>query len=729
MYRSIILLLPFLLCTCGSAPGATSESTTDHHTWSHYGGDQGLTHYAAGNQIDTTNVAQLSVAWTYHTGDHDPKNAGQIQCNPIIVDGILYGTTPQMRLFAVDAATGEHHWTFDPDDGALDENGSVYKHIMINSRGLTHWRGTNGGIRLFYTAGSLTYAIDAATGKVAEEFGEGGHIDLHDDLGRDVSENFIVATSPGIVYEDVLIMGTRVDETLPAAPGHIRAYDVRTGELAWIFHTIPQPGEAGYETWHNPDAWRYTGGANPWSGFSLDAERGVVYCGTGSASYDFYGANRPGTNLYANCILALDAATGDRKWHYQTVHHDLWDNDPPTPPVLVTVRHNGSDIDAVAQPTKNGDLFLLNRDTGVPLWPVEEEPAPTAGAFPDEYIHPTQPRPTLPEPFVRQTLTDHDVNPYLSEADRAWVQNELATSRRGHRYQPPGPTKMLSIPGFDGGAEWGGQAFDPESGLFYVNANEMAWVIEMTKNDWEAPASETLAEAGQRLYGRHCTSCHGADRAGMGNNPTLINIGERYETEDFATLLQRGRRMMPAFGHLDQRATAALASFVLEQEVAGTRAYVGEAVSVEDDPTHLPYKLAGYQKFLAPDGKPAIAPPWGTLTAINLHTGAHAWRVPLGEYEDYKAKGIAPTGTENYGGPVVTAGGLVFIAGTADRILRAFHKRTGELLWQYELPAAGFATPAVYELGGRQFLVIACGGGKLNTEPGDAYVAFALPEN
>ena len=533
-------------------------------------------------------------------------------------------------------------------------------------------------------------------------------------------------TSPGVIYKNLIILGTRVDEAPPSAPGHIRAYNIVTGKLQWIFHTIPQPGEFGYETWEDKDAWKHIGAANTWSGFSLDEKRGILFAPTGSAAYDFYGGKRKGSNLFANCLLALDAATGKRIWHFQFMHHDLWDKDLPTPPALITLTKDGKQIDAVAQTTKNGMVYVFERETGKPIFDIDEVPVDTVSYLVGEKVWPTQPIPQKPAPFVRQTITENDINPYLSDSVQAQLKRDLNSYRHGNMFMPPGTTPSIILPGYDGGGEWGGPAFDPQTGMLYVNANEMAWIMKMNENKIELPKKESWLQAGERLYKQSCLVCHGADRKGTGNNPTLINIKSKYKPEEFIGLVTNGRRMMPAFKQLREEEVNALASYILEIKAEHSQEFkVG--VTKIDTVNFMPYKMAGYNKFLSPDGYPAISPPWGTLSAINLNTGEFVWKTTLGEYEELKARGVPPTGTENYGGPVVTAGGLVFIAASSDSKFRAFNKATGKIVWEYQLPASGFATPAVYELNGKQYIVIACGGGKLRTKPGDAYVAFALP--
>lgn len=717
IYKPAIAVFLFSLLTA-----CTNDNTNKYRTWEVYNGTKEALKYSSLSQIDTHNIARLEVAWTFYTGDADTIQHSQIQCNPIVVNGVLFGISPAMKLFALDAVTGKKIWVFDPGQGSILEKG-----IVTNSRGMAYW--TDGKRRhIYYSAGYRTFAINADNGSLVTSFGRGGWIDMHDDLGRDLSAYYIVNTSPGIVYKNLLILGSRVNEEPPAAPGHIRAYDVLTGKLAWRFHSIPQPGEFGHETWEDPRAWEYTGGANAWSGLSLDEKRGIVFIPTGSASYDFYGGKRKGSNLFANTLLALDAATGRRIWHYQVIHHDVWDKDLSSPPVLVTLQHNGNNVDAAVMTTKNGQVFVFDRATGKSLFDIDEVPVDTVTDLAGEKLWPTQPNPRKPAPFARQTLTENDFNPYQPDSIKLLLRNKIRNYRHGNMFIPPGTRASLVFPGLDGGAEWGGPAVDPETGILYVNSNEMAWIFKMNEHKATATVkTETMPEAGKRLYSEYCGGCHGSGRQGAGNNPSLDGIQKRYTTNEFLSLIDNGRRMMPGFKFLDTMEKKAIAAFVLDLASEQSRKF--EFVRNQDERLRLPYRLEGYTKFLTPDGYPAISPPWGTLNAIDLNTGEFVWREVLGEYAELSTKGIPPTGTENYGAPVVTAGGLVFIAATRDGKFRAFNKRTGQKLWEYDLPAPGFATPAVYEAGGRQYVVIACGGGKLNTRPADVYMAFALPED
>jgi quinoprotein glucose dehydrogenase len=701
-----------------------NNSSQDDATWRVYGGSKKSQHYSSLKQIDTSNVKQLQVAWAYHTNDADLKAHSQIQCNPIVVNGLLYGTTPRLKLFALDAATGVQKWIFNP---AGNTNATPSSFGMNNNRGVTYWEDGDDK-RILYCAGSNIYAINAENGQPVTSFGDGGKVDLHNDLGRDAKDMYVTATTPGIIYKDLYIIGSRVNETADAAPGHIRAYDVRTGKLKWIFHTIPYPGEFGYDTWEDPQTYKHIGSANSWSGFSLDEKRGLLFAPTGSAAYDFYGGKRKGQGLFANCLLALDAATGKLVWHYQVIHHDMWDKDLPTAPALVTIKKDGKDIDAVAQPTKHGFIFVLDRTTGKPLFPIRELPVETKSDLIGEKPWPTQPIPKLPVPFTRQLITDKDINPYLSDNSKAEVLKMLSGYRYGSMFLPPGKIPSIIFPGFDGGAEWGGPAYDPTTGLLYINANEMAWVMTMIDSKpKEALKSENFIQAGQRLFTNNCMGCHGQDRKGTGNFPSLINVGLRYKDEQINALLQGGRRMMPSFKQLTDQERQAIISYITDNKKTNLKAFVNEHKAV-DPYLDIPYQMTGYNKFLSKEGYPAISPPWGTLNAINLNTGRMVWRIPLGNDTAFSQKGRPATGTENYGGPVVTAGGLIFIAATKDEKIRAFDKSNGRLLWEAKLPASGFATPAVYEIDGAEFLVIACGGGKLGTKSGDAYVAFALPK-
>lgn len=712
-----------ILCKILVVMGMISCNNRSYDDWTVYGGSAEAIKYSSLAQIDSTNVTDLKIAWEYHTGDADTAKFSQIQCNPIIVHGTLYATTPKLQLIALDAKTGKLKWSFNPD--SANRNKEFYHFILNNNRGVTYWEDKD-DTRIFYTAGSSLYAVHAQTGKLIESFGNQGSVDLHEGLGRDVKDLYIAATSPGIIYKDLFILGSRVDEAPNAAPGHIRAFDVRTGKIKWIFHTIPQPGEYGFDSWEDPNAWKNIGGANSWSGFSLDKERGILFAPTGSASFDFYGGMRKGANLFANCLLALDAATGKRKWHFQFIHHDLWDYDIPAPPVLVNILHDGKKIDAVAQTTKHGMVYVFNRETGEPIFPINEIPVDTTTHIPGEKVWPTQPIPTLPKPFVRQVFTEADINPFLADSSKAAISKQLTTYRYGKMFIPPGTQTAVQFPGLDGGAEWGGPSFDPETGFLYMNANEMPWLMTLMPTTKRTEQKETVAAAGLRLYTQYCVSCHGTDRKGTGNNPSILNVGKTYTSDGLDTLIRTGRRMMPAFTQLHEQERKAIIAYILSLQKEKNKIYSGPKQPI-DSFRNLPWTITGYYKFMK-DGYPAIRPPWGSLTAINLNNGEQVWQTALGEYPELTSKGIPATGTENYGGSVVTAGGLVFIAATKDKMIRAFHKRTGKLLWEHALPAPGFATPSIYAVNGKQFLVIACGGGKLGTKSGDSYVAFSLPD-
>ncbi len=715
MRRATILLTVMTLCSC--ATDQYSTNTSDPYTdWAVYLGDATSSHYSTLDQINRSNVADLALAWTYNSGDADSTGRTQMQCNPIIVGSTLYATSPRLKAIALNAATGQEIWRFDPfEAGAVDEGRGI-------NRGVSYWAGDDQHeARILYSAGSRLFALNASTGEPIGAFGDEGSIDLREGMDRDVTGLSVAARTPGIIYKHLLIQGTSLSEGIRSAPGHIRAYDVRTGEQVWIFHTIPHPDEFGYDTWP-PNAYLYSGGANAWSGLSLDEERGTVFLPTGSAAFDFWGGNRIGENLFANSVLALDAFTGERKWHFQTVRHDIWDRDIPAAPNLVTVVHDGRRIDAVAQVTKSGYVFLLDRDTGTPLFPVEERPFP-ASDLEGEEAWPTQPIPLKPPPFARQRFEEEDVT-NISQESHDYVLERLRQVRSDGQFVPPSVQGTIIYPGFDGGAEWGGAGYDPTTGMLYVNSNEMAWILTMV------PLNPDGASTGEGLYARYCAGCHGAGLEGSptGDMPALTGLESRMTRDAVGEQIARGVGFMPSFGFLESGEVSAIVDFLFGEDA-------GSSIELEEADAELsaffagsPYGHTGYNRFFDQDGYPAVKPPWGTLNAIDLNTGTIEWSVPLGEFSELTARGIPQTGTENYGGPVVTSGGLLFIAASKDERFRAFDKDNGAVLWETQLPAGGYATPATYEVGGKQYVVIAAGGGKMGTKSGDTYLAFALPE-
>ncbi|MGN6494354.1 MAG: outer membrane protein assembly factor BamB family protein [Agriterribacter sp.] len=710
------LLLYTMIVVFFSACYQPEQKYTD---WRVYGGSNANLKYSGLNQIDTTNVTQLQPAWVYRSEHGDSTLFGPMECNAIVIENTLYGVSPKMKLFAIDAATGKEKWVFNPADSV--NNKTWHRQSVNMNRGVSYWE-EGEDKRIIYTVGSIVFEVNAVTGKLIPSFGKDGGIDLSIGLGRDEKTVSIAPTSPVAVYKNLFIVSGLVgDET----PGHIRAFDVKTGAQKWIFHTIPWPGEPGYETWEDTTAYKHMGSTNSWSGFSIDEKRGIVFAGTGNPTHDFYGGNRLGDGLYANCILAIDALTGKLIWHYQTVKHDVWDMDISSPPVCVTVERNGKKIDAVAQTTKTGFVFVLERETGKPLFPIEEKAVLTSTAIRGEKLSPTQPFPVIPRPFARQKLTAGDLNTMVS--DSAEIRQRFSLYRSEGIFTPPTTSGTIILPGYDGGGEWGGPAVDPGTNILYVNANEMAWILSLVELKPQGLPFNTQLDAGKSLYSIHCMGCHGPERLGTGNYPSIIGAEKKYTPAKFRELLSSGRRMMPGFNHLTRHEKNAIASFILDLKAEQPQKYTGR---ITDPPVQAKpaYGFTGYVKFLSKEGYPAISPPWGTLNAIDLNTGEYVWKIPLGEYEELKQKGIPATGRENYGGSVVTAGGLIFIAATADGKFRAINKSNGKILFETTLPAPGVATPSVYMVNGKQYVVIACGGSKWGGTNGDAYVAFALPD-
>ena len=690
-----------------SALGSSADKNADRD-WPIYGGTPENNHFSPLEQINRKNVKDLQVAWTF-----DTEETGGLQTSPIEVNGVLYGITPTQKIFAVDATSGKLLWKFDSGIKGTQPD-----------RGLSYWSDGKES-RIIVGVMNFVYALDAATGKAVPAFGKDGRIDLREGLVRNPAEQVIYLTSPAVIYKDLMIVGGRESETLPASYGDIRAYEVRTGKLRWAFHTIPRPGEFGYDTWPN-DAWKSTGAVNNWTGMTLDQNTGIIYIPTGSAAFDFYGGDRLGDDLFANCLLALNAETGERLWHFQGVHHDIWDRDFPTPPILVTLNHDGQKVEAVAQNSKQGFVFLFDRATGKPIFPLdcrEYPPSDVSG----EVAAKQQCLPSKPAPYARQRLTE-DLLTNRTPQVHQWALDRFRTFRSEGQFVPLTTTKETVIfPGLDGGAEWGGQAIDPETGIMYLNANDIAWTGRLAKTTPE----EAEQNSPKGTYTSQCSVCHGENMAGSPPAiPSLLEAGQRLSSDQIASTIKNGKGRMPGFGNLSDEQITALVSYV----VSG-----GTSIQVENNENKevtsagpllpvMPYHFTGYLRFYDPDGYPAVAPPWGTLNAINLNTGEYVWKHPFGEYPELAAQGMKDTGTENYGGPLVTRGGLLFIGATNyDKKFRAFDKATGKLLWETTLPFAGNATPITYQVKGRQYVVIAAGGGKdLKSKSGGVYIAFAV---
>ncbi len=712
-------LFVLMLAACAAISGCSGppekSAIVEDVDWRRYNGDWGGAKYSALNQINRTNVQELELVWRFRVDDFVEGRNTAIQFNPLMVNGVLYLVTVGQKIVAMKPDTAKKIWEFDP----YEESGATGK-----TRAIVHWEDGNDE-RLFYGVANKYLCIDAKTGVLVESFGDQGRLDLTQNLDHDGIVRRFDSRGPAVIYNDLLIIGGSVGEGPGQAnPGHIRAFDVRTGERKWIFHTVPHPGEYGYDTW-SPESYKYVGGANAWGGITLDEERGMVFMGTGSATYDHWGGNRIGDNLFANCVLALDAETGERIWHYQTVHHDLWDYDLPTPPTLITLTKDGREIDAVAQPSKMGHLFVLDRETGEPIFGVEERPVPPS-EIPGEVAAPTQPFPIKPVAYTDQDFTLDDVTD-LSPESRAYVLEQLKDFKLGPIFTPPGFEKLVMSPQFNGGSEWPGAAFDPADNTLYINSSNEAEWISMR----EAKMEDELAmpELGERIYQAICSNCHGLDSGGIINGvefPALRTVKERLSREEVMKIITEGRGQMPSWASFLELEREAILAFLFDDR----HDEMIETENVQFTWTgDIPYLSTGHHDFHDQDGYPINKRPWGQLHSIDMNSGDFNWSVPLGTYAELEAQGLPPTGTFNIGGPVVTAGGLVFIGATLDERFRAFDKESGEELWYYQMDGSGYATPSTFMYQGRQYVVIAGGGGSIHQTPSsDSYYCFALPE-
>lgn len=706
------LLAAFWL-TAGDVRGATPGEAVE---WPTYRGNKLATQYSGLSQINRENVHRLRPAWEYRHGE--PEGPG-LHSNPVIVGGRLYFVTPRMQTVALDARTGRELWRFDPS-----ANDPRHKTFRGRSRGVIFWQDERGGNgRIFSFVMDRVYAIDPATGQLIASFGEGGWIDLRNNASLPPEQVSIEAITPGITYKNFLMPCYRVPEGSNSTPGDVRAYDTLTGELKWSFHTIPHPGEVGYDTWQREKGVVY-GGANPWGGFSVDEARGWVFFATGAGAPDLlYGGQRKGANLFANCVVALDATTGKRQWHYQTIHHDIWDYDCPPAPILATITVQGVRREVVVQMGKNALTFVLDRTTGVPVFPVEERPVPGSSVAGEE-AWPTQPIPLLPPPLARQVIGESDLTNISPEA-RAFALSVFRVNRSGPMYTPITLQGNIIAPGLRGGVEWGGGGFDPATGIIYVNANERPSLGRLIPIRNVEEGESSPVSRGQFVYHTNCTTCHGLNRAG--SPPVFPSLAQITKTrEEVRGLLARGQGLMPAFSNLGKATVDDLVAFLFDSPAGEISA---GAVSTKGPGAASPAYAQSWTSFVDSEGFPAISPPWGTLNAVDLNRGEILWKVPLGEYPRLVERGIRNTGAENFGGPVVTAGGLIFIAATPDEKIRAFDVTDGQVRWEHALPAGGYATPSIYMLGGRQYLVIAAGGGgKQGTRLGSSIMAFALPD-
>lgn len=738
--KTLPLFLMLLIFT-----GCDQGSSHKINTWSHYGGTPGQSKYFDGSQITKKNVSQLKVAWNYPVGD-----GGFYSFSPIVVDTLMFVYARNSSLIALHAVTGKEIWIHTGLRG-------------VSRRGINYWQSADGSDkRLVFTLNNSLQEIDALTGMTITSFGNNGYVDLREGVDRDpTSIRRIQSMMPGVIFQDLVIVGSAPGENYFSPPGHIRAYNVVTGKLEWTFHTIPQPGEFGYETWPK-DAYKYVGAVNVWSEMTVDEERGIVFLPIGSPTYDYYGADREGANLFGNCLVALDARTGKRLWHYQTVHHDLWDYDLASAPQLLTVKVDGKKIDAVAVATKHGFVFVFDRETGEPVFPIEERPFP-ASEMPGEKSWPTQPIPAVVPDFMPHAVTKETLNPYLPEDIKQQWLKRLDTASSGLFLPLSDKYESVTMPGALGGASYGNTGSDPEKGVMYIMAQEYASIYKLSKVVPIKPvlSKDDLAKA-TGLYNSSCVACHGKDMQGTGAGPALKNVGQRYFYDEFKGIVTDGRGRMPGFAHIDEQSLMALFRYLggipfrggppqgadaakkIEGPVVASGGAtippdVNRADRMTDYPEGVEHPEDRYTTGYGTDWPGLKAPPWASIFAYDLNKGTIKWRHPIGMDSAY-AKGDksmgAPAGTIRKG-MVITSTGIVFVTGRGG-MLYAFDADNGEVLWETTLSGESTGQPAMYEVDGRQYLVVNAsnrfepGSYDLSKKP-DAlprgYVVYALPEN
>ncbi|MEJ0088858.1 MAG: PQQ-binding-like beta-propeller repeat protein [Limisphaerales bacterium] len=656
-------------------------------TWHRSHGDNGGMRYSALDQINRQNVTNLQVAWIYHSKD----GSNNLQCNPIIVRGLMIAPTAGKFMVGINAENGREVWRFKPEGKPA-------------FRGLIYWTGgKSASERILFCAGKYLYALNPNDGKPIASFGDQGKTLLPDESPDDSG----AATAGPAMFENIIV--------IPGFKKDVWGFDARSGKRLWTFHTVPQPGESGYETWDRTESY----GANCWSGMAMDEVRGIAYVPTGSAKPNFIGVGHRGDNLFADCLIALDARTGKRLWHFQEIPHDIWDQDIPAPPNLATITRNGKRVDVVAVTTKIGETILLDRVTGKPIFPYRLRRAPTS-ELPGEETAPYQPDPELPERFSKMEFTAADITDRTSEA-KDFVTDKFRSATTGF-FRPVSLGRPNLYLGMDGGAEWSGACVDPGTGRLYVSANHAAWLISIFRDEDPPDDPSAPVTRGQQVYQANCVLCHGANRLGIGVAPPLRGLRFHLSDEALKEQVRLGKNGMPANPGMSESDLRALADYLMLHD---------RPTPPSQEKGERPhYGFTGYPRFTDNEGYPANKPPWGTLDCLDLNTGKLLWKIPLGEYPELAAQGVPKTGTENYGGPIVTAGGLLFCSGTRDAKIRAFDKDSGTELWSGKLPWVGSAPPATYEVNGRQYVVIAATGNKLGkaSEYGDAYVAFALPK-